>query len=247
MKASFFFLLHYITIFPFFCPRQLNRYIRMAFIVLSSPKFLCTRFLCDRMSSPSVAALMLLHFNCSATLSPSFMQFCWLHYLFSTSPLFANVLMSEFELFIHCCSTLSLNEYASLTIHYIMHIWSSQFKDNSSCHSHADLWYKDTFLCPGLSQNTRSFYQQSLQAFLPSIKTKKLIQITTRTHTFMAFSGFCKPPEIYFPPNYITACQVVSISFLFVPSAHFDTLWATFTSAFVVWLSPSQTEELKTH
>lgn len=122
------------------------------------------------MSSLSLVALMLLHFNCSAPLSQSFMQFCWLHYLFTTSPLFANVLMSEFELFIYCCCAVSLNEYASLTIHHIMHIWSSQFKDNSSCHSHADLWYKDTSHCPCLSQNTSSFYQQSLRAFLPSLK-----------------------------------------------------------------------------
>lgn len=122
------------------------------------------------------------------------MQFCWLHYLFSTSPLFANVLMSEFELFVYCCCAVSLNEYASLTIHHIMHIWSSQFKDNSSCHSHADLRYKDTFHCPCLSQNTTSSYQQSL-AF-PTMQTLIQITIKARTHTFMPFffSGFCKPP-----------------------------------------------------
>lgn len=128
---------------------------------------------------------MILHFNCSAPLSPSFMQFCWVHYLFSTSSLFANVLMSEFELFIYCCCAVSLNEYASLTIHHIMHIWSSQFKDNSSCHSHADLQYKDTFHCPCLSQNTTSSYQQSL-AF-PTMQTLIQITIKARTHTFMPF------------------------------------------------------------
>lgn len=121
-------------------------------------------------------------------LSPSFMQFCWLHYLFSTSPLFANVLMSEFELFVYCCCAVSLNEYASLTIHHIMHIWSSQFKDNSSCHSHADLRYKDTFHCPCLSQNTTSSYQQSL-AF-PTMQTLIQITIKARTHTFMPFFFF---------------------------------------------------------
>lgn len=146
------------------------------------------------MSSLSLMALMILHFNFSAPLSLSFLQFCWLHYLFSTSPLFANVLMSEFKLFIYCCCAVSLNEYASLTIHHIMHIWSSQFKYNSSCHSHANLWYKDTFHCPCLSQNTSSFDQQSLQASLHSMKILKLIQIIikARTHTFMPFLGFCR-------------------------------------------------------
>lgn len=148
---------------------------------------------------------MLLHFNCSATLSQSFVQFCWLHYLFSTSPLFADVLMSEFELFIYCCCAGSLNEYASLTIHCIMHISSSQFMDNSSCHSHADLGYKDTFHCPCLSQNTSSFNQQSLQAPLPCVKMQKLIQITisTRTHTHSLSQVFVNFQEcvsdLFFP------------------------------------------------
>lgn len=77
-----------------FClPLQLNRHIRIVFIMLSSPQFVFPIFLCYRMSSLSLVALMLVHFNCSSTLSPFFMQFCRLHYLFSTSPLFANVLM----------------------------------------------------------------------------------------------------------------------------------------------------------
>lgn len=134
---------------------------------------------CYQMSSLSLMALMILHFNCSA---PLFLQFCWLHYLFSTSPLFANVLMSEFKLFIYCCCAVSLNEYASLTIHHIMHIWSSQFKYNSSCHSHANLWYKDTFHCPCLSQNTSSFYQQSLQASGNAEWSKSLLR-RKHTHT----------------------------------------------------------------
>lgn len=159
--------------------------------------------------------------------------------------------MSEFELFIYCCGAVALNEYASLTMQHIMHIWSSQFKDNSSCHSHADLWYKDTFHCPCLSQNTSSSYQQSLQASLPPLKTQTPIQITikARRHTSVSFSGSFKPPEkgkkIYFSSDYTIACQVTAISFLFVPSAHFDTLWETFTSAFVVRLSLSQREEVE--
>lgn len=111
----------------------------------------CIKSASCQMSCPSLVILS--HFDCSAPFSPSFMQFCRLHYLFSTSPLFANVLMSEFELFLYCCCAVSLNEYAWLTIH-IMHIRSSQFKDNSSCLSHADLQYKDTFHCPCLAQNT---------------------------------------------------------------------------------------------
>ena len=132
--------------------------------------------------------LALLHFNCRAPLYLFFMPFFWLHYLFLTSPLFANVLMSEFELFIYCGCAVSFNEYALLTIHHIMHIWSSQFKDNGSCHSHADLRYKDTFHCPCLSQNTGSSHQQSL-ACLPSLTMQRLIRITikARTHAGMPF------------------------------------------------------------
>lgn len=125
---------------------------------------------------------------------------------FLNKPLFANVPMSEFELFIYCWCAVLLNEDTSLTIHHIMHIWSSQFKENSSCHSRANPWYKDTFHCPRLSQNTSTFYQQSPRALLPSLKMHKLIQITvkTRTHVhglfFPAFVDLQRNISNLFPP-----------------------------------------------
>lgn len=122
-----------------------------------------------------------LHFNRGGPLSQSFMRFCWLHYLFSTNPLFANVLMSESDLFVYCCRAVWLNEYASLTIHHIMHIWSSQFKDNSSCHSHADLWYKDTF-----------HWDLAFTGCLPFAATISLSETGSRGHTFRAFLRFCE-------------------------------------------------------
>lgn len=70
---------------------QLNRYIRSAFITLSlSPRLVFPLFPCHRMSPQSPVALTLVHFNCGAPLSPSFMRFRRLHYLFTTSPLFAD-------------------------------------------------------------------------------------------------------------------------------------------------------------
>lgn len=147
---------------------QPNRHIRARLVVISSPQFLLPGC---RMPCLSLVALMLLHFNRRAPLSPPFMQFCWLHYLFSTSPLFANVLMSEFKLFAHCCGAVPLNECASPTIHHIMHIWSSQFKDNSSCHSHACLREKDTFHRPCQSQSAigdrRSSWQKRIWSKSP--------------------------------------------------------------------------------
>lgn len=131
---------------------------------------------------------MILHFNCNAPLSPPFVWFYWLHYLFSTSPLFANVLMSEFELFVYCFYAVSLNEYASLTIHNVLHIWSSQFKDNSSCHSHADWWHKDTLHCPRLSQNTSSL---SIKNSTLSKKCRTLSNSPLRQRqTVLLFHGF---------------------------------------------------------
>ena len=81
----------------------------------------------------------------------------------------------------------------------------------------------------------------------------KPIQISIKVKRSWPFQAFVNLQEkerlqsIFFPPNCIIACQVAAISFLFVPSAHFDMLWETFTSAFVLWLSPSQMGEVKTH
>lgn len=134
---------------------------------------------------------------------------------------------------------MSLNECASLTIHRIMHILSSQFMDNSSCHSKADLWDKDTF--PGSS------HRQSLQASITLCKkcrswSKSALRLEhAHAALFQAFVNFQKCVSNLSPTKLHhclpSHCHISPLCSLALSCM----LWATFTSASVVWLSPSQT------
>lgn len=152
---------------------------------------------------------------------------------FLNKPLFANVLMSEFELFIYCWCAVLLNEYTSLTIHHIMHIWPSQFHVQTcdvricfivvACHGTLALSINNRHKHCYLLWKCRSWSKSPLR----------------QEHMFIAFfPAFVNlqrnVSNLFFPQICIIAGEVAVISFLFVPSAHFDTLWETFTSAFVL-------------